>query len=212
MRWLILLLLVSCTTYQPITHPLGNTWQLEDIAGTGSGTAFPVRCVRSPMGGWEVLFLTAKHVGSDFKTLELHNGRSVGPAFMRSAHPTEDVAVFVTWTDRPIKTRRLSFREPYFGETLLLTGYVAGLGIWTTEGRASTPGRGSFTAYGGCSGGPVMSSDGRVLGVLSAVLAIQYWEGEELKSSETFDSAAYYTPLRSVEDWLRSELDNPPAG
>lgn len=179
---------------EPVERPdYGNAWLLSNEMGCGSGV--PVSCKPIGDGIYEVLFLSALHVTSTSVEFEVSNrdNTQVFLGLPHSSHPTLDLATLVCYSSVPIDTVDISLSVPAYGDQLFATGYAACQGPWTTIGYASTPGKASFGAFGGCSGGPVMNKEGQLVGVIEAVLGNGF-------HSVTF--ASFYVPLSDATDWL----------
>lgn len=192
MRYLLPLLLCGCSTlqvpdYDEGPNPHEQVYKLVSNTG-GTCTAFPFRCQQ--IGDqWFVDFLTCAHCTTWCGGYVTHHDTGdLGEVMDWQFYGTEDVAIFTVVVDEPVPVRKLLFTDPTFGQDLLYAGYYHGIDLWTRRGQASLPGLFGGHIVPGCSGGPVATMDGSVIGVISCIL-----------TQDT--NCAYYVPLSRLKDW-----------
>jgi hypothetical protein len=152
---------------EPAWDEISNSWLLE--FGNGSGTAWPVDCIDTGRGFYEIRFVTAGHCvdhASPFQASGPEGGWAAGPAGSFRRHSELDLAVVTLYSQRPVAVRRLATEMPSTGDKLYLSSYPTGTGPFITEGYYSGDNRSTAQGYPGSSGGPVSLADGSVVGIL----------------------------------------------
>jgi len=150
-----------------------NTWKLEAPGHAGSGSAFPISCVLLQDGRWQTLFLTARHVVANQPETgweaNRNSHRRIGKGTVLSEHQSQDAALVLFWSKRPIPVVILSARMPEFGERVWAVGYPLGGNLVITEGIVSGKNSASAPAYFGNSGGSVVDSKGAAIGIVVSI-------------------------------------------
>ena len=125
--------------------------------------------------------LTAWHVVQGAKKVTITN--SVGQesaAEVKESWPDRDLALIRVDEPGSVSWLSLSARQPVEGETVLAMGYPFGFNLFSSEGivssKVSNPKGESIDLFStdtvvnpGMSGGPLIGSDGQVLGLLSRI-------------------------------------------
>lgn len=154
-------LLIATHRHRPAGDPV-----VQVVASSGSsGTAFHI-------GGG--VFLTAKHVVPE--GVEYKSGDEAAKVMWRAA--TEDVAAVYVPSLAELATLEVRCSPLRIGEKVTLTGYSGDLGRLTVTGEVI--GSKTFPVLGevvmvtastipGMSGGAVVDSDGRVVGIIDAL-------------------------------------------
>ncbi len=209
----LLLLLSACTVAIPggQVGAAKQVWKL--IRRGGGATGFPIyQTYNADDHIYTVWFLTANHVmASDKNALwaaTLRNERALFRGVQTMRHSKLDAALITFRTRKPVKLLSVSDRTPAFGEEVWTVGYPLMLGPFITPGIVSGPGllsssiyRASTQTYSGNSGGPVIDSLGRVIGIAVAV-------GTDKRSPDKQDwtvipHMAFFVPTSKLVGWLR---------
>lgn len=138
------------------------------------GTGVPVQCDRLDDGRWTIVILTARHVveGQDLSTWSVNIGlhRWVGTPTLIAKHPTTDAALLRVESDRPIECVPIRWEHPNVGERVWVIGYPAMTPHRViTDGWVGDVGHASAEVFPGNSGGPVIDSEGRLVGIVLTV-------------------------------------------
>lgn len=171
-----------------------NVWLLENAHI--QGTASPVVC-RQVKDKWVVTFITAKHlilgVEDDWKISR--NKQTLIGGKMIAQHTLEDAALIVFTSATYIDLIPLESRSPLFGEEVWAVGYPGVKQLIITQGIVSHLFIASASSYYGCSGGPVIDSRGRVIGIVVGIF-IDRLRGISVQHIMKF------TPIVSLDEWL----------
>jgi S1-C subfamily serine protease len=119
-----------------------------------------------------------------------------GEVFAR--HPEEDAAILVFHTDKPVAFVKMRRSSVKLMEDLYSAGYAGSREeMWISCGVASGEGRATCQAAPGDSGGAVLDSKGRLVGIIRA---LDVYRGDLVYHHLRF------TPLTDVQDWIDVEL------
>lgn len=136
-----------------------RVWKV--VGEEGTGTAVPIGNVN---GVW--VFLSCQHVaeGCPARTLELR-GRSLTVTRVELL-PQRDLALlFAPGDGQDVPLVALAGRAARFGERVMAVGFGKGE-LTLTDGRVSERGNCSTAVIFGNSGGPLLDSEGRILGII----------------------------------------------
>lgn len=184
---------------RPYTRPYArqvyaaqNVWRIESEHGQGS--ASPIEC-RQLNSKWVVTFLTARHVAQRAKTewTAFHGKQKLEGGSVITQHTSEDAALIVFISTTPIEILPIESRLPVFGEKVWAVGYPGINQVIITEGIISHLVLASASTYYGCSGGPVIDSKGRVIGIVVSVFSDYRGVVQHIMR---------FTPIVNLESWL----------
>jgi S1-C subfamily serine protease len=207
----LLLLLSACTVAIPggRVGAAKQVWKLIRIGGGATG--FPIyQTYNADDRIYTVWFLTAGHATIGDKdaiwAATLRNERALFRGVHTMRHPKLDAALITFRTRKPVKLLSVSDRTPAFGEEVWAVGYPLMLGPFITPGIVSGPGmfsssiyRASTDVYSGSSGGPVIDSLGRVVG-------ISVGAGTDKRASDNWiivTHMAFFVPTSKIVGWLK---------
>ena len=184
-----------------------NVWKLMDPDG-GGATAFPIHQVENEDGSYTIWFLTAAHVtrggeNQDWSAV-LRSERVLFRGRHTFRHDYLDAAVVTFTSTEPVTLLHVDGRRPEFGEKVWTAGYPMLQGPFITEGIVSGEGMlstevymTSSNAYYGNSGGPVIDSNGRVVGIIEAV-------GWDPFSDTIIPHMVWFVGTAHVVEWLEA--------
>jgi hypothetical protein len=180
----VCLALVSCRAAEPTPPPKnGNGRELSPpltalrawalVTEDGHGSCFPVYTNPHEGGGWDVGFVTAKHVSKPtFVKSPFYDPHDVfdGAVIQKHDHPKRDVSVVVAHLADAPSLIPLAASIPTTGRALWLAGYPAYPDILriTLGFAGSKPSHMTAPSFFGNSGGPVLLSTGEAVGILVA--------------------------------------------
>ena len=142
--------------------------QLKDGLSAGTG------CIVTPDG----LILTGSHVVENYKTIDVttHNGQTYIAQFIAQMGKNRDLALIKIEPKRPLKTvsfgdsenvkvgqRVLSIGNPFGFSNTLTQGIISRIDY--VKNRFQT----DAAINPGCSGGPLLNSDGEVIGISQSI-------------------------------------------
>lgn len=142
--------------------------QLKDGLSAGTG------CIVTPDG----LILTGSHVVENYKTIDVttHNGQTYKAQFIAQMGKNRDLALIKIEPKRPLKTvsfgdsenvkvgqRVLSIGNPFGFSNTLTQGIISRIDY--VKNRFQT----DAAINPGCSGGPLLNSDGEVIGISQSI-------------------------------------------
>ena len=142
--------------------------QLKDGLSAGTG------CIVTPDG----LILTGSHVVENYKTIDVttHNGQTYKAQFVAQMGKNRDLALIKIEPKRPLKTvsfgdsenvkvgqRVLSIGNPFGFSNTLTQGIISRIDY--VKNRFQT----DAAINPGCSGGPLLNSDGEVIGISQSI-------------------------------------------
>ena len=167
----IVLLVTACCSPQIAVTPIpADVWVLNRTQGYGSA------CPIYEKGG-RTYFATAKHVtqgGAGLKSLVLP-GRHILSVRLEWESTTHDLAI-VSAPIEGIRHFEIADRTPAFGETLTVVGYPTGKPLTAFLGLALQPHRVGAQVGPGASGGAVLDSRGRLVGIITKMEPMRtYW-------------------------------------
>lgn len=209
----LLLLLSACTVAIPggRVGAAKQVWKL--IRNGGGATGFPIyQTYNTKDRIYTVWFLTASHATIDdtnaIWAATLRNERALFRGVHTLRHPKLDAALITFRTKKSVELLSVSDRTPAFGEEVWAVGYPLMLGPFITSGIVSGPGmlsssiyRASTQTYSGNSGGPIIDSLGRVIGISVAV-------GTDKRTPKKRDwtvipHMTHFVPTSKIVGWLR---------
>lgn len=171
-----------------------NVWLLENAHI--QGTASPVVC-RQVNDKWVVTFITAKHLilGIKDEWTISRNEQTLIEGKMIAQHALEDAALIVFTSATYIDIIPLESRSPLFGEEVWAVGYPGVKQPIITQGIVSHLFIASASSYYGCSGGPVIDSRGRVIGIVVGIF-------RDILRGISVRHIMKFTPIVSLDEWL----------
>lgn len=173
-----------------------NVWRIENARV--QGTASPVAC-RQVKDKWVVTFITANHLVRGVKegwSVSRDKQQLTGGSLI-AQHATEDAALITFISATAIDIIPIEARLPVFGEKVWAVGYPGLKMPIITQGIVSHLFLASASSYNGCSGGPVIDSRGRVIGIVVGVLG--YRRNGKV---DTVRHIMKFTPAVSLDQWL----------
>lgn len=207
---------VSCCTINSITSTVGFTdpshvqtaakvWKLSPL---GKGSAFPIFCAWDPVvKKYRTVFLTAGHCvrASGLYTVEDLNGTTHGRGFPIATHDEDDLGLIVFFTEEPIPVVSYTTSAPHLGDTIYTAGYPLGRHLHMTQGLMSAVANsGSAPVIFGNSGGAVIDTGGRVIGVVVSIARAGY--------GGPIPHVMYFVPITQKRvEWME-QYRYPPAG
>lgn len=173
-----------------------NVWRI--MNAHTQGTASPVAC-RQVKDKWVVTFITAKHLIHDVKDdWEVsRNKQTLIEGSLISQHAPEDAALVAFTSATYIDIIPIESRSPVFGEEVWAVGYPGLEQPIITQGIVSHLFLASASSFYGCSGGPVIDSRGRVIGIVVGILGVHH-----LGRTVSVRHIMRFTPIVGLEDWL----------
>lgn len=145
----------------PVEAALDALWAIDSEGHRGSAAA--IACVPLAGGGYVVTFLTAKHVLQDEDQFALRDGHRLTIAG-KVAHPSLDLAVMAAQSPVPQPVLRLR-SDLRTGEAVSAMGHgLDSNELIVASGRIGTRVV-SVPMVWGCSGGPVVDAQGRLVAV-----------------------------------------------
>lgn len=167
------------------------TWALETDVGQGSAVSIHD-------DGERTLFLTADH-NLPGASIILSQGSREVEAEVVAQHPTEDVALLSAPITGQALPAWMTTDIPLPGAVVHAAGNHVGYELLVTSGYAGRPGICSTPVVGGCSGGAVVDSRGRLIGIIEAVT----WFGDDDTGERwVVFHICHYTPLARIQKWL----------
>ncbi len=181
------LALPACSSPEAaIREASASVVQVESTLGYGSGVI--VYSEPHWMGGYRVLILTAGHVIDD----------ALGEFDLVARHPELDAALIEAHSDVPVTVVPLRLTELRFAEDLWKVGYGHGE-FWVSRGCASAPDRASTPLHPGDSGGAILDSQGRLVGLVTQMgMQVSPRSGVEVPAN----SLCWFIPILDLGEWM----------
>lgn len=207
------MLTTACALTSPAKRDLGEvartTVKVFNTLNGSGGSAVPVQCDEYEPGRWALMLLTCKHViaGADLSTWTstIANERHLGRPELVLEHPTLDLALLrVELTDGPLDCMPIRHDHPDVGEVVFAIGYPGCGRRVITRGYIGDRGCASADVFPGNSGGAVVDSDGRLVGIVAAVGVMRHGPF----GPPTFiDHDMVFVPIVDALDWLGPFVD-----
>lgn len=176
-----------------------NVWKLSSPLSKGS--CAPISCEIQPDYSWEVVFLTAKHVveGLEFVhwVASTPDGKLLEDGEVLAAHEKLDVALVRFKSLWKVDTFRFIPQDPKPGDPAWVIGYPLARYISVTKGYIGERFHVSAPIIFGNSGGPVLDSQGRIIGVISTV---GIYRGQYILHM------ACFVPVLDAKSWIKEQL------
>jgi len=172
----------------------------------GVGSAVPISCRK--LDGrdlWEVLALTCRHVVEDEDLLAVkvsigEDGTIATPDLV-DVHPFEDAALIRFVLPYPMHVVPLRVEHPPLGERVWAIGYPMGMSRTITDGYVGDHNKASADVFPGNSGGAVVDSQGRLVGIVDSVGVASNGFIRNVVSHVMF-----FISTEELKDWLDSHL------
>lgn len=161
-------------------------WRLETEVGTGTA---------APVG--ERTFITAAHVVREHAPLSLERGDRLLVAVDHIVHPELDVAL--VFVDEDVEPVPLFLEEVRFPRRVYAVGLIVGRFLYASEGIVTVDGVCSAPISRGMSGGPVLTEEMEIVGVVSAALV-------QVRAPHFLDHVHRFVPVSAIRDWLTENV------
>lgn len=183
-----------------IQHPIGQ------LCGSGS----PVACVFNGKV-WTTYIITARHVIQHYKegweVFFAGEQRFGEECDVVAIHAIEDVAIVKVVSKTPTMVIPLCMVEIPLTSPITVVGYPNCIRRVITRGFVGEIGAGSASVFPGTSGGPVLDSEGHLVGVVRAVgLGPKNLVGERIMVTHDM----LFSPLTGYIEWVIECLSETP--